>query len=450
MRAPLPTSAPARASSVAELTIRWPDEAVGRVETAKARLAGARDHLLQRPHAEIVDVVGRVLEAFRDPSTGYGVKLVRAVADAGAFSRPCIERGLSLALDAWDGDALRALVELELAPAFRAGRRLRPFAATAVVLGGGIPMPSLVACLTPLLVRSPVLAKTASRDRVTAHLLADCLRAEDAELGACLAVLDFEGDEDAALTAFLDAPCVVASGSDATISALASRLAAHQRLVAHGHRFSLAVVDAGSVDDLEGAAGAVALDAALWDQSGCLSPVCVHVVGGGPTSAARFARALSRTLAQLADEMPRSAVEPAVAARIRNERDEAAMRAAAGRDVEVFAASDSAWTVVREDEPGLRPAPLHRFVRVHPVSDLAHWAAALAPHARHLSTVGLAASPARAGRAAELAVQLGASRICELGRMQAPRLDWPHDGLNVLGSLAAWAGVEPGGGTASA
>lgn len=427
---------------MAELTIQWPDESAGRVEAAKARLADAREHLLRRPHAEIVDAVGHVLEAFRDPSRGYGARLVEALAETGAFSRPCIERGLQLALDGWDGDAVRGLVELELAPPLRAGRRLRPFAATAVVLGGGIPMPSLVACLAPLLVRSPVLAKTASRDRVTAHLIADCLRAEDAALGACLAVLDFEGDDDAALAAFLDAPCVVASGSDETITALASRLAREQRLVAHGHRFSLAVVDAGSVDDLEAAARALALDVALWDQSGCLSPVCAHVLGGDAGSAARFARALARALEQLAGELPRSAVETAVAARIRSERDEAEMRAAAGREVEVIAARDSAWTVVREDEPGLRPAPLHRFVRVHPVSDLAGWADALAPHARHLSTVGLAVSPERARPAAELAVRLGASRICELGRMQAPRLDWPHDGQSVLGSLAAWADVE--------
>lgn len=427
---------------MAELTIQWPDEAVARVEAAKAGLAAARAHLVQRPHAEIVEAVGRVLEAFRDPTRGYGARLVQALADGGAFSSECVERGLRLALGAWDGEAVHALVELELQPSFGAGRRLRPFDSTAVVLGGGIPMPSLVACLAPLLVRSPVLAKTASRDRVTAHLVADCLRAEDAALGACLAVLDFEGDDDAALAAFADAPCVVASGSDETIAALASRLATSQRLVAHGHRFSLALVDAGTLDDLDGAARALALDVALWDQSGCLSPVCAHVVGGGPTSAPRFAQALALALEQLSGEMPRAAVGAQVAARIRNERDEAAMRAAAGRDVEVFASADSAWTVVREDEPGLRPAPLHRFVRVHPVADLADWAGAIAPHARHLSTIGVAAGSADAGRIADLAVRLGTSRICELGRMQAPRLDWPHDGLPVLGSLASWAGIE--------
>jgi hypothetical protein len=322
---------------------------------------------------------------------------------------------------------------------------LRPFATTSVVLGGGIPMPSLLACLAPLLVRSPVLAKTASRDRVTAHLVAECLRAEDADLGRCLAVLDLDGDDEATLDAFLSSPCVVASGSDETIAALAPKLGPSQRLVAYGHRFSVALIDADSRPDLDAAARNLALDCALWDQSGCLSPVCAHVVGGSESSASRFAQTLAGELERLAREMPRSAVGTTVAARIRTERDEAAMRAAAGRDVEVFAATDSAWTVVREGEPRLRPAPLHRFVRVHAASRLDAWADALVPHARHLSTVGVAAEGASARVAASRSIELGASRVCELGRMQAPALAWPHDGRPVLGALASWSATEDGG-----
>ena len=284
---------------MADLTIHWADAGVVRVREAVGRLTSAREALLARPHADIVDLVGRVLERFHDPSRDFGKKLVDALSDAGAFSRETIGRGLGLALHGWDGDAVRALVDLELAPSLATGRRLHPFERVSVVLGGAIPMPTLLACLTPLLVRSPALVKTASRDRVTAHLLAECLAEEDAELGGCMVALDFDGDDDATLAAFIDAPCVVASGSDETLSHIASRLSLRQRLVGYGHRFSVAVIDAGSCNDLESAALGLALDTALWDQSGCLSPVFAHVVTDDPSAASGFAQMLGDELDRL-------------------------------------------------------------------------------------------------------------------------------------------------------
>jgi hypothetical protein len=305
-------------------------------------------------------------------------------------------------------------------------------------------MPTLLACLTPLLVRTPALVKTASRDRVTAHLLREGLCEVDAELGACLEVIDFDGDDAATLGAFLDAPLVVASGTDETLRAVAGRAAPGHRLVGYGHRFSVAIVDAHGCggESLERAGAALARDVAAWDQSGCLSPICVHVVGGSPGAPARLAEAAAATLARLAREMPRGEVDTRAAARIRSERDGAAMRAAGGADVAVHASEDTGWTVVVEDAADLRDAPLARFVRVHPAADLEAWAESLAPHARHLSTVGFAGhGDERDHPALGLAAALGASRVCPLGEMQAPPLDWPHDGEPVLLPLARWGSV---------
>ena len=62
-------------------------------------------------------------------------------------------------------------------------------------------MPTLLALLAPLALGSPVLAKAASRDPLTAREWLRSLTATDAELAACADVLDFPSDADACVRA---------------------------------------------------------------------------------------------------------------------------------------------------------------------------------------------------------------------------------------------------------
>lgn len=116
------------------------------------------------------------------------------------------------------------------------------------------------------------------------------------------------------------------------------------------------------------------------------------------------------------------------------------MRAAAGRSVSVHAAPG--WTVVREADAAWRPAPLERFLRVHPLADAGELDRALAPLAAHLAGVALAGWGDRTGAVARRLIELGASRVCAPGRLQTPPLDWPQDGGPLLIPLARWAAVE--------
>jgi hypothetical protein len=164
--------------------------------------------------------------------------------------------------------------------------------------------------------------------------------------------------------------------------------------------------------------------------------VAIFVVDPEPEGSDRVARALARELAAAESRWPRGVIDPAAAAAIRQERDAAEMRAASGRHVFVQASPGTAWTVVREDGPDLRPAPLHRFVRVHPVASLDALRPALAPLGPHLAAVALEGfGGATAGLARDLA-RLGASRICRPGQLQAPALAWRRDGLPLLLPMA--------------
>ncbi len=102
---------------------------------------------------------------------------------------------MARALAGWTGDALRSLLDRELggieALEGSALRNASGFEVTSVLLAGSLPSPTLLGLLAPLLLRSPVLAKTSAHDPVTAGLVADSVAAADPELGACIEIVSF-------------------------------------------------------------------------------------------------------------------------------------------------------------------------------------------------------------------------------------------------------------------
>jgi len=418
---------------------------VSRVEIGRTleglRTAGRA--LRRRPAAEVLRVVGGVLDAWSDPGSDARRALAALHPPASGLSPETVEAGLDLALAGWDADALRELVACELGSVEALQGACGP-SVVAMVHGGVIPMPTLLDLLLPLLLRSPVLSKPAARDPVTPRLVMESLAEADPELAACVALADFRRDDAAALAALCDADRVVVTGSDTAVDAVAARVPP-ERLVAHGHGLSVAVLGS-DAEDLDEAAQRLAVDVALWDQLGCLSPIAVYVLDAGDavprvrpavrrTRGARvdaFAAALAEALGRRERDWPRGEIDPASAAQVAAERAAAEMRAAAGAPVALHAGPGTSWTVVREADAAPRPAPLHRFVRVHPVPDLAALDDALAPLARHLTGV---ATWGLGDGATDLETRLralGASRVAPFGTLQAPPLAWRRGGHPLL------------------
>jgi hypothetical protein len=414
----------------------------------RAQLRAAAAELRARPAGETLDALAGVLDTWRDPSSSARVTLEAELPAATGFSAAMVREGLSRALDGWSGDALRALVDAELggsAALDRGGATAATgFDTTALILAGSIPMPTLLALVTPLVLRSAVLAKPAARDPVTPRIVARSLAEADPGLGRALAVIEIPRDDDELTGALLEADCVVATGSDATVASVRARALEARRVVARGHRLSLAALGPAAARGpaLRETAAALALDIALWDQLGCLSPLSVHVVESDPMACDRVAEALATALAAAEERWPRGRVPAAAAARIAAERDEAELRGAAGRAVRVLAGPGSTWTVVREDLPALRASPLHRFVRVHAAASTRELVAALAPAARHLAGVAIAGFGPHTRDASRALAALGASRICAPGALQTPPLAWHHEGEGVLLPLARLSDIE--------
>jgi hypothetical protein len=420
----------------------------------RERLASLREAgrtLRERPARKTLDALAQLLDAWRDPASAWRRALEAELPAATGFSPEVVREGLARGLAGWSGDALRALVLAELggeAALEGAGRiAVCGFDATSVILAGSIPMPTLLALVAPLALRSPVLAKAAARDLVTPRLVLRSLEAVDAELARALAVVTLPGHDPELVAALLEAECVALVGSDASVEALRARARGARRIVARGHRLSLAALGlrASRGRALREAAAGLAQDIALWDQLGCLSPVSVHVVGPDREAPDRVAEAMAEAMAAAETRWPRGRVDPATAAAIADARDTAELRGAGGRRVAVLASSGTAWTVVREDGAELRPSPLHRFVRVHPAESGERLRAALAPVSRHLAAVAVAGfGPETAGVARALAA-LGASRVCAPGTCQSPPLAWHHDGEGVLAPFARVSDLEVAG-----
>ena len=416
--------------------------AAGVLETL-ARLRAAGEEMRCRPAARTLDSLCEVLDAWSDPDGTWQKRLGESLPAATGFHPETVRAGLAAGLAPYRGAALRRLVARELGGSDALDRgQISGFDATAVVLAGAIPMPSLVSAIAPLALRSPVLLKPASADPVSAALVARSLAEADPALGASVAVVDLSRDDGEALDALLQADCVVVNGSDVAIAELAARLPPARRWVPYGHRFSVALVGPGAArgEELAGAAAGLARDIASWDQLGCLSPIAIYATADADS----IAEAVAEALESMEARWPRGAVDPATAAQIAEERAEAEMRAAAGQPVRVIAPRlGTGWTVVREADATPRPAPLHRFVRVHPCNGPGEALEALRPAKHQLAAVALAGFGAESNALAQALARLGASRVCAAGQLQTPPLDWPRENRGVLLPLARRCDIEP-------
>ncbi len=230
------------------------------------------------------------------------------------------------------------------------------------------------------------------------------------------------------------ADAAVIFGRDETIDALRPLLRPGIPVLAHGHQLSLAMV---SDDPHFRSVSGASRDVATFDQQGCLSPHTIFVKERSNFTAENYAQRLARALSQFEKNTPRGPLTISEANTIRTLREETAFRAANGEPLVLLASMDTAWTVIVDRTDRLALSPGNRVVFVKPLTrDVS---SQLAAHRTHLSTCGI--WPANAGNR-DLASALGFTRICAIGKMQQPPIDWHHDGQQVLAPLVRWVDFE--------
>jgi acyl-CoA reductase-like NAD-dependent aldehyde dehydrogenase len=393
----------------------------------------ARERVRSRPRTEIAAALAAAAARWRDDAA-----LVEVLPPTIGLSPANVAAAIAIAAEALDAAAMIALVEAELGGgAARGGAPSDAPALVAHVLASNVPALALPAIALGCLAGAAVLVKSGRDDPCSAPAFRQALAAVDPDLAATVVATYWRGGErepeEVALGA---ADVVVLTGGDAALAAFAGRL--DRRLVVHGPRTSVAVVGRAGLADATGVAEGIALDVALHDQRGCLSPHVVWIEEDRGLAARAFAERLAAALDTVATRLPPGPADL---------QDRAATRL--GRAEAEWAAGTQVWagrggTVVYEEAPSLGATSGRRTVHVHPLPTSAALPGVLPPGL--VECVGLAGLDG-----AMLAGSLcgrGVSRICRVGSMQRPPLAWPRGQQAPLGSLLGRAGkpkleVEP-------
>ncbi len=361
---------------------------VSEIAAALVREADAR-----RPHlktARLVATLGAVADAWCDPEDPYRAAAERWLPAVTGYAPGMVAAALDRLFRSLRAVALEKLLKSEVGHLRAPGPRL-----LAVIASGTVFPPAIVGATSALLLRSPVIVKTASAEPVLAPLWAGSLAARDPELASLVAVLGWPRTDTALTQALLGAADrVLGYGDDATMAAIRATMPPGAHLVAHGHKVSAAIISARALEaDAGGLARRLAREVALYDQQGCLSPHTVFVVesaNSSPVAAApAFADLLAAELAALAGRWPLAPPDPPRASALRQVLGarELASRPPASA---VLGGVEHGYAVVLDPEVAFEISPLSRTVFVKPVAEVGEAIAALAPVREQLQAVGLA------------------------------------------------------------
>lgn len=324
-----------------------------------------------------------------------------------------------------------------------------------LVLAGnivGIGIWDIVFCL---LCKTPVLVKPSIAEPILASLFAQSLERFAPELSKSVAVIPFEAERDDLIAVALEeCDAVIVYGDDETVKAYKQRARAKVRVIERGHKFSVAIVTAEFADSAT--AELLALDIARFDQRGCLSPqVCFLVNEDERDKSEEFAKKVADAFKRLSEGLPTNLSE-GEKVNVSHFRLTCQMMGA-----KVFAPSDASWTVVLWDEghqkqemeqakgdkeklAGWRKIFCQaRVVHIVAVQTLDEVFEQLSPLGKFLQGVAVAADERTVESVAETLGQAGASRICPVGKLQIPPIEWSQDGKHLISELVRWCDLEP-------
>ena len=191
--------------------------------------------------------------------------------------------------------------------------------------------------------------------------------------------------------------------------------------IEHGHKISSIILfrdDLATLNDAD--FEAIAWDASIWDQTGCLSPKCIFMECA-PEDAEKFAQKLLDALDRVAAQLPEIVPDTAALAK-RN----SALLMAEFEGCRAMHATQNHDCILIHPEGGF-PILLPRILNIFPVQDAAS-------ELMTLTACGLALASKKtlSDNDKKVFAQAGYHVFCALGQMQNPPLTWFHDNVGTL------------------
>ncbi len=297
----------------------------------------------------------------------------------------------------------------------------------------GVGIWDLVFCL---LCRSAVLAKPSVREPLLLTWAAKRLGALHPALSSSVAVLPWSSDRnDVTMTALGAAPAIVVYGTDRTIGFVQRNSNPDSLIVKRGPRFSVALFTREGVTGIN--ASLLAKDMVLLDQRGCLSPSVCFVEG--EEQADQLVPYLSAALSSFSREYP------AVLSLDYRSAYTQVRLAALACDGRVFGNPTEGWLIVlwkRESDQWSRYFTPVRALHLIPVSQLDDALAMLTKWGSKIQAVAVAGNGHRLNRLMTCFARLGVSRVCSVGSLHFPPLDWEQDGRHLMRQLLQRCNAE--------
>jgi hypothetical protein len=389
-----------------------------------ALIAELRAHRSHSDSTMRAAAIGRAAKRFLDQDDPLRRRSLALLPAVTGFSTPTIEAALPRIFSPLaDVDTLTDL----------AGSAGACVAVLGIVAAGNVPGVALSQAALALAAGASCVVKSASGEPLLAALFAEALTSADPSLASKLAVLWWEGGSSPCEGEFLrGVDSLVAYGSDDAVNSLAAR--GPRRFIGHRHKLSIGLVRLDGVQDVPGIADAAAVDVALYDQLGCLSPQSIYTVAGTSERRRDFVEALSRSLDEAERRWPPGDLPQGQALAIRRLRDEYEWRAIRGEAVSVrHGGGVESWTIIDDRASAFQPSPLHRTIFVRHIDSLAALASTLGAWLPRTESAGMAPWPDAEAR--EVVSALGIPRLAPLGAMQSPDLGWRQGGWEPMAGI---------------
>lgn len=350
------------------------------------------------------------------------------------FSREMIARGIDLTFSKITREVLTDYCNNELDTFFKP--------VTGVighVAPGNLFAPLIQSLFHGLLVQSPNLIRTSERDLHFPVLLAQSLIDADLELADGLAVAHWSSANMGLNREFASqVDTLVAYGSDETLRQWRDLQPPQKRFVGFGHRLSIGFISQAGLEHIDETAAAAALDVALYDQQGCLSPHCFYLENPTPRQTTAFGARLADELRRLETELPMGPLTSEQEMTIGNLRDRRLLAASLAPESSLSWFMKSApWSVLFDADADFVPSCLGRTIWLRPVSGLAELETALCDWRGKLQCLGTDVPNEDLHAHVPILRDLGFTRICAIGSMQAPPITWPNGGCSLLKQLTA-------------
>jgi hypothetical protein len=295
------------------------------------------------------------------------------------------------------------------------------------ILPGNVVGPTIATAYCAAAAGATIMLKSSSRELQLAEIVAGQFESLGALLAQTVTPIRWSGgDQDFEARLFPRASKIIAFGDDRTIADIRRRTPNGITVMGYGSAYSLGFVPS-SADKAKAAAGA-AVDVALFDQRGCLSPQTIYVEGD-EAKAILFAHALAGELDNISRTLPRARIgdaeKVAVAEFIRRLMIRALPLSSHALDAVILGSREQGipeYVVGVEQFSTPVCAGFGRIVVVMACRSALEAAQASSELGNRLDTVGIA--PPLTAELREAFANCDVRRVCALGEMQRPPLGY--------------------------